>query len=302
MAVAAFERHRSSGVVVRLAAMTIAAVGSIPVGAANGTTRDVGANDPPHPPALLSPSDGATLHRVGNAPFSISAVDPQGNPYTGTVVIRNAALDEVTRFPTSPAVSGGVSLGMLSEPLTAGAYTWTAVAEDVFGATSEPSTSRSFTVAPAPSVGGGAVIGSVEFAPPGIPPAVCEPSSSTWHMDSAAAVFNTVLVGFAGRITVGGTGSSGCESSRFGDGIVALAISGFGPAQSTISCSLDGSYMRVAAALVLNLSGECKINNHPVSRVTVVTSLSFVSTTVGGGVTTRTQKAAITGEFVVVPE
>lgn len=264
----------------------------------------VGTNEAPAPPTLLAPSDGATLHRLGNAPFSISAVDPDGDAFTGTIVVWKVGGAEVTRFPTSPSVSGGIAFGVLAEPLAAGSYNWAAEATDVHGARSGLSAGRSFTVVPPPTIGGGAVVGAVKFPPPGMAPtmSVCEPSSSTWNMTSAVAVLNTALVGYVGLVDFEGTGTSDCESARFANGIVALEADGVGPAESTLSCSLAGSYTRVETALVLTLSGGCEINHHPVSQVTVVASLLFVPDGADVGLVARVPRAVVTGDFAVVPE
>lgn len=261
-------------------------------------------NAAPHPPALLAPSEGATLHRAGNTPFSISAVDPNADPYTGAIVIADAAGAEVARFATTPARSGGVAIGVLVTPLPAGSYTWTAEATDVHGATSDPSTARSFTVTPPPTTGGGAVAGVVEFAPPGIPPTmgVCEASSSTFELESAAAVFNTAVIGYVGSLTVRGSGTTDCESMRFGTGTLSVDVDGTGLTESTLSCRLTGSYTRVEVAMALTLAGDCTLNRHPVSRVVLAASLLFVPQAVDAGATTRVTRAVVGGDFVVVPE
>jgi len=259
------------------------------------------ANEAPLAPALLAPSNGATLHRQGNQPFSISAVDPNGDPYTGIVIVKDAEGTE-TRFSTSPALSGMVSDGVLTEPLTPGAYTWTAVAIDIHGAESDPAVERSFTVNSPPTAGGGAVEGTVEFGAPGVLPTVCEPTSSTWRLVSPAVVLNTAVVGFVGALTMDGHGSSACESVLSGDGAVTFTAAGNGPLGSSLSCTLSGPYTRVHAATALPLSGSCEINDNPVSRVSVYITLAFVPVAADLGTTSRTEYAVVTGGFSVVPE
>lgn len=292
---------------VRLATFAVSAGASAFLSSALGMPAAVAvpllANEAPNPPVLLTPSNGATLHRQVNQPFSISAVDPDGDPYTGTIIIKNAAgTEEVTRFPTSPAPSGVVSYGVLTEPLSVGLYTWTAVATDIRGAVSDSAVPRSFTVNPPPTAGGGALEGVVEFDAPGVPPAVCEPTSSTWHLVSPAAVLNTAVVGFVGVLAIDGSGSSTCESVRSGDGSVNLTAAGTGPLGSSLSCAFEGPYTRVDAAMVLLLSGNCEVNDNPVSRVSAFVSVAFIPVAADLGTTAPVEQAVVTGGFSVVPE
>lgn len=293
-------RHRAAAV----ALVTASLMGACPstASAGQGDSSTAAENEAPFPPVLLAPSDGATLHRYGNLPFSVSAVDPDDDLYTATVVIRNVTGIEVTRFDTSPTPSGGVSTGVLVRPLSTGPYTWTAIATDVHGVQSPPSPARSFTVYPPPTVGGGVIAGSIDFGTLGIPLSICEPSASTWLMQSEAAVFNTAVAGFVGSVNIEGTGTSGCESVLFGEGFVSLVADGSGPLESTLRCTLSGPYTRVHAGLVLHLSGECEINRHRIARVALASTLGFSPAAVDGGLTTRVSDAVIAGSFTVVPE
>lgn len=293
-------RHRVAVVVLA----TASAMGGWPstASAGVGDSSTAAENEAPSPPALLAPSDGTTFRRYGNLPFSVSAVDPDDDLYTATVVIRNVNGVEVTRFDTSVAPSGGVSIGVLLRPLNTGTYRWNAIATDVHGLQSPPSLTRSFSVNPPPTVGGGVIAGSIDFGTLGIPPSICEPSASTWLMQSEAAVFNTAVVGFVGPVSIEGSGTSGCESVLFAEGFVSLVAEGSGPLESTLSCTLSGPYTRAHSALVLHLSGECEINQHPITRVTVASTLGFSPTAVDGGLTTRPSEAVIAGSFTVVPE
>lgn len=291
-------RHRVAVVVLA----TASAMGGWPSTASAGDASSAAENEAPSSPVLLAPSDGATLRRYGNLPFSVSAVDPDDDLYTATVVIRNVNGIEVTRFDTSPTPSGGVSTGVLVRPLSTGTYTWSAFATDVHGVQSPPSSARSFSVNPPPTVGGGVIAGSIDFGTFGIPPSLCEPSTSTWLMQSEAAVFNTAVVGFVGSVNIEGSGTSACESVLFAEGFVSLVAEGSGPLQSTLWCTLSGPYTRAHGGLVLHLSGECEINQHPITRVTVASTLVFAPTAVDGGLTTRVSDAVIAGSFTVVPE
>jgi hypothetical protein len=310
--VAVFGSHRIRHAVIRLASATATALMMLSTDPAYGSAAPSipeladgpDSNSSPSPPVLLAPSDSATLHRFGNAPFSISSVDPDNDIVTGTIVIQDSEGAEIFRFLTSPAASGGISFGVLARPLAEGTYTWTAFATDVFGASSGPSANRSFSVAPPPTAGGGALHGEVDFSAPGIPPStgVCEPSASTFDLESTAAVFNSAIVGFVGPAGLSGSGLSDCESALFGEGIATFDIRGTGPTGSTVLCSdLSGPFTRVETALVLRLIGGCEINDQPISRVTVAISLLLAPGGSDGGITTRVPDADVAGGFVVMP-
>lgn len=266
----------------------------------------VGDNEPPQPPQLLSPSDGAALQRVGNLPFSISTVDFDNDVVLGTITIRK---DDPTHnpiaLPTTPAPSGGVSFGVLAQPLTEGTYTWSAEAVDVHGARSPASETRTFTVASPPTAGAGAVAGTVDFGTPGIPSTigVCEPSAPVFALHSAAVAVNTIPVGYVGEVDLTGNGTSLCESAMFGIGTVTLALDGTSPTESTITCpALSGSYTRVQAALALELTGECRINNRVLTPLTWRVALAFAPLQSTAGLTTRVRQAAVAGALTAAPE
>lgn len=261
----------------------------------------VGSNQAPGSPTLLVPADGANLHRMGNEPFSISAVDGDGDPFSGTVVIRRNGV-EVLRFPTSPTPSGGVSWGLPLEPLREGDYTWTAEATDVHGAPSGPSSSRSFSVGPPATAGGGGVAGTVTYASPGVPLGVCEPLASSFTLASAAAVFNTAIVGFVGPVELRGTGTSACESVQFASGNLTLDITDSGTNDSTLICEdLDGTYTRIGTSLVLLLTGGCIVNDFPISGIELSATLQFAPVDIPDNLSGRVENAAVGGAFVVHP-
>lgn len=263
----------------------------------------VGSNRAPGAPSLLAPANGAVLRRNGNEPFSIASIDDDGDPITGTVVVRHADGTEVARFPTSPAPSGGPSSGVLVESLREGVYTWTAAAEDVHGAVSEPATSRSFSVGPPPTAGGGLVSGTVAYASPGVPLGVCAATSSTFELHSAVAVFNIAIVGYVGPVVVRGTGQSACESFQFATGTVALDITDTGTTDSTLACAdLTGSYSRIATELILAITGGCIVNDFPISRVALTATLQFAPADVPEDLSGAVNRAVVTGPFVVRPE
>lgn len=264
----------------------------------------VGTNSPPGPPTPLSPADGAALRRAANEPFSVSAVDANGDAYSGEITIRTAPDGiEVARFSTSLAPSGGVSSGVLFESLAEGSYTWSAEAEDVHGARSGPSASRSFTVNPPPTVGGGITAGTAAYTFPGVPLGTCEATSAALSLSSAVAVVNTALVGFVGPVELTGTTTSACESVQFATGTVSLDIRDTGTTDSTLLCDdLVGTFTRVAAVLVVGLEGGCVVNDFAISRVSVSAAFAFGPADPPSGLTGRMQRALVGGAFFIRPE
>lgn len=263
----------------------------------------VGSNRAPDAPTLLIPADGATLRQVGNEPFSISALDPDGDAFTGNITIRR--VDDGSEFsaPTTAASSGGVASAVVARPLEEGEYTWSAQVRDIHGAPSEPSPNRSFTVGPSPSAGGGPLAGSVTYDSPGVPLAACEPVSSNLDLDSVAAVVNTVIVGYVGPVGLEGTGTSSCETARFGSGDLTIDVYGTAPNESTLSCpDLTGPYLRVETSLYISLEGGCVVNSLSVSSVTLNGSLQLVPEEPRDGVTERLETSRAAGAFTVVPD
>lgn len=102
------------------------------------------ANNAPAAPTLIAPADGKAFGLGEAMTFTVRATDPDGNPYRGTVIVRQGGI-EVARFPTAVALSGQDSTGAVQLP--PGSYTWTAFATDVLNAQGpEQPTPRSFTV------------------------------------------------------------------------------------------------------------------------------------------------------------
>lgn len=104
-------------------------------------------NASPVVPTLLSPEPTGTFSTTGPQTFTVAATDPDGDPYSATVTVRD--LDDgtvVTTFSAPPSPSGGESVATPESPLPAGNYTWTAVAEDAHGAEGDESEPRVFSV------------------------------------------------------------------------------------------------------------------------------------------------------------
>lgn len=268
------------------------------------STFTVGTNRTPGTPVLLEPEDGATLRRLGNAPFQISAVDADGDVFRGVIVIRNAANEAVAEIPTIPSASGGVSSGVLTGSLAEGLYRWSARVTDVYDSTSESSPTRMFTVGPPPTGGGGAFLGTISYTPT-LPSAtgVCESSSAALHLESSAVFVNVALVGYLGAMTIDAAMTSECASARSGSGSVTAEGSGEGPTESTIECTeLSGRWTRAGPTLALTLSGACSINHFPLSRVAFDFAFEAVTSGFGAGLIERVQTETVSGVVAVRPD
>ncbi len=106
-------------------------------------------NNAPSVPTLLEPDEGATTNRTPT--FRLQLSDTDGDRCRAIVRIRGDGGFE--RTLTSELVGSGseVSLAVSAQnPLPPGNYTWQARAEDAFGAASDWSNARAFTV-PAPN-------------------------------------------------------------------------------------------------------------------------------------------------------
>ncbi len=153
------------------------------------------------------------------------------------------------------------------------------------------------------TVGAGSATGAVSFAAPGVPKTgdPCAATSFSLSGSSEAFAINTVITGYAGPVTLTGSGSSTCESTSAASGLLTLTASGTGPTGSTVQCtSLTGGYTRVATDVIAQLGGTCVVNNYP-ARVTFVFRGQFVPTGVGAGVTTSIRTATFAGGFAVAP-
>lgn len=106
-------------------------------------------NNAPSIPTLLEPDDGAATNRTPT--FRLQLSDPDGDRCRA--IVRISGDGGFERTLTSEQIRSGseVSLAVSTQsPLPPGNYTWQARAEDEFGATSDWSNARAFTV-PAPN-------------------------------------------------------------------------------------------------------------------------------------------------------
>ena len=156
------------------------------------------------------------------------------------------------------------------------------------------------------NLGGGAVSGSVTLAGTGIPTEseLCEPTTFTFDPGSTGTgvVFNTVITGHAGGITLTGSGGSACENATTATGTtMTLRAEGVGPTGSRVTCpTLTGAFIRVGPVVEVNLVGSCTVNNFGTGTVRFLAAATFVPTE-GDGVQTRIKKGAFAGTFAIVP-
>ena len=280
-----------------LAAVVVGAAWQLPVQPA------VALGQPPSRPTLLSPPAGWVFPRLAPQVFSLISSDQDLEPYTAVVTVRFAATGAVARqFLTTPAPSSVKSTGTPVPPLDAGAYTWSAHAVDPTGGTSPESGSSSFRVEASPTTGGGDLQLAFTYDGGGVSHGSCTPITFDVGGQSTAAVVNLSLVGFVGPVVITGEGGSLCENGDFGEGALALTLTGTGPTGSTLSCpNLVGTYVRAAAAIVLQLEGACAVNQFDV-LVSYTAVAGFSPTEPGGGVTVPFHRANAAGAFTVVPK
>lgn len=259
-------------------------------------------NGPPTTPTLISPASGASVGADAPQLFSIRATDPDGDPYSGWIVIADAD-GPVTTFPTTPTRSGDVSIGTPTSPLPPGSYTWTAWVGDLpFGLRSGQPAPQPFSVTGSPTLGGGPVTGRVSASPalpaPGFP---CTSTNLSVTATSAAAVLTFAPRAFAGFVNFGGGGRSSCHSWLSGAGTLTLSADGLGAAGTSISCpELNGQYLHLAAHFRAVVGGACTVNGTEVDTVNFSFELALTSDG-GAGVIEPMSEADLLGHFLVPP-
>lgn len=175
------------------------------------------------------------------------------------------------------------------------------------------------------NTGGGYTRGAIQYAPTAMPAAgsLCKrnitftlgagtPQEPGWF--SEAFVFNTVISGFEGPVTIIGSGTSGnsCESYALGGGSMTLSVRGFNPiTESTLDCrdddadprstNLTGTYTRVGPDMTLILNGVCVVNRFATGRVMFVARIQVVPMGGGSGVLAPVSSATTFGLFAVAP-
>jgi hypothetical protein len=160
------------------------------------------------------------------------------------------------------------------------------------------------------NAGGGAITGTAHFGNGGVPPlfAPAAPSSFTISGTAPAVTFNTVITGYAGAVTIAGTGGASKESTPSGSGTLTLTdVHGSGPTGSSLVCAdplagttLSGGYTRVGTDVEAVLSGNCTINGFT-AGVSFIFRGQFAPTNQGGGTSAPITDASFAGAFVVQP-
>lgn len=157
---------------------------------------------------------------------------------------------------------------------------------------------------------------------------VCEPnltfnlgdgSTANTGWASDAFVFNTVISGFAGPVTMigGGNSDTSCESYSSAGGVMSVDLQGKAtdnPTGSTLDCrdsygnlakstTLRGRYTRVLSNMLVILTGKCVVNSHATGQVTFIAIVQAVPADVQNleGVTRSVERLTTAGTFVLVP-
>lgn len=146
---------------------------------------------------------------------------------------------------------------------------------------------------------------------------------------SEAFVFNTVISGFAGPVSMTGHGGSdglrNCENYSSGAGVLTVALQGYNemteskldcrddypnqdPVAKEKSASLTGRYTRVFSTMTVILSGRCLVNDFATGPVTFVASIQAVpgdpvpdDPSGGEGITRSVTTLHTTGTFILAP-
>lgn len=159
----------------------------------------------------------------------------------------------------------------------------------------------------AANVGGGTIMGAVTFTNAGGLPPVGAPCANTTfslhHVVAHAFVLNTVITGYAGDVTLNGSGAGTCENATLGMGTVTVTGNGLvATTGSSISCpTLTGTYIRVLTELTTVLFGNCSVNNFPMAKVTFIAEVNFLPDNLGADIDDPIFTATFQGGFTVSP-
>lgn len=158
------------------------------------------------------------------------------------------------------------------------------------------------------NIGGGDARGTITYpAATPLPQALapCRATTFTFQASAEAFVLNTAIAGFAGPVTIDGSGSAFCENASNSGGMMTLRLTGVNTTtKSTLSCPvLGGGYTRVLSEMTLILSGNCIVNNYAQGIVNFVAKLSMVPSGMNGGApfTAPVTSATTAGAFVIAP-
>lgn len=104
------------------------------------------ANSAPEGPWLEEPRNGHAFAPGEEQMFRVTAWDYENDPWSATIVVRDASDGTVVREFVVPTSDGFSASGSPSVPLPSGNYSWTATATDVKGAESAESDPEDFSV------------------------------------------------------------------------------------------------------------------------------------------------------------
>ena len=258
-------------------------------------------NDAPGAPTPVSPAEGHGFAHGDPQTFALSAVDPDGDPYTATVTIRDGATNGVVAtMDTTPAPSGDVSHAVRVPPLPEGTYTWSAQARDVLHVAGPESPTRTFHVGRPAVVGSGKASGRLAYAEPGIPAGSCVATAFDVQLDAQTAIVDAAIVGYVGPLQLAGSGTSACEDRSMGSGPLTLSVTGTSLTQSTMSCpALSGSFTRVGVVFTGEVAGGCHINAFPTGRTTWTVTASAVPMDATNGTNAPYRDVKVDGALAV---
>jgi len=152
--------------------------------------------------------------------------------------------------------------------------------------------------------GGGASAGTLSYGTTRVPAALattCAPTSFNLDGASQGFVLHTALAGYVGPVTFDGTGSASCEALSGGGGPITLTLTGTGPFESTLECTLSGGWTRLGSDLGATVGGDCLINGAFTTSVNVTLRAAWVPSPVGVGVTSPIDSATYQGTFALAP-
>jgi len=171
------------------------------------------------------------------------------------------------------------------------------------------------------NVGAGAMTGTVTFQAPGVPASgePCAATSFTLSGTATAVVYNTVIMGHAGTVSIAGAGGATCEATSGGSGTLTLTnVRGTGVTGSEIDCAnptatpattLTGGYTRTAIDIEAVVGGSCKINGYDAPVLVTFRgvlepsgfSVGGTPTLIAPGINAPIRQATLQGAFAVEP-
>jgi hypothetical protein len=151
-------------------------------------------------------------------------------------------------------------------------------------------------------VGGGVVQLTITLASPGLAPVLaltCAPDSFTVSGNTQVASIDVAdQQDYIGPLAVTGSGGAPCaDLERDFFGFITLSVNGSNQT-GTVSCAtLSGDYVRVGAAVTVQVAGGCVVNGFRVVITLIATGI--FQPTQGDGIVTPVLQGQYTGPFAV---